>query len=208
MSRTSSNNGNKIPSPMTLYFDYKGDKGVFSRWDAASNQTVTLDELKVVLLDSRSCITGWSDDNNSKIYSNLVKQLNEEDFSVRAKTSELVKGKYADIKDQIEKVGGKFTTSLFVLALIGDVWTPTVIHLHSTALFNWGEYTKEVGMKKIYNQVMTVKRAAEKKKKGKIEWYPLDVTAEAITEEVAAQADKFNDDRLQPYLNRNTPEEA
>jgi hypothetical protein len=193
---------------MTLYFDYKGDRGVFSRWDSASNQTVTLDELKVVLLDSRSCITGWSDDNNSKIYSNLVKYLADENLSVRSKTVELVSGKYAEIKDQIEKVGGKFTTSLFVLAFIGGEWVPTVIHLHSTALFNWGEYTKAVPMPKIYQQVLTLKRSKDKMKKGKIEWYPLDVTAETVEEDVASQADKFNDDRLQPYLNRNTPEEA
>jgi len=183
-----------------MYLEFKGDRGVFSRWDSDLKQSVEYDEVKFVFMDSRSTITGWNDDSSSRIYSNLVKFTKEEPFVVKAKSGELVKGIYKDIKVEIEKLGGKFTTNLFVLAEVNGEWMPTVLQFHSTTLSNWSDYVESQTIKKVYGQLITIKRTATQMKKGKIVWYPLDITAEDLPEELGGKADDFDTIDLRPYL--------
>lgn len=202
MSRTEQTNSNRTPSPMSLYLEYKGDRGVFSRWDSEQQKNVECDEVKCVFMDSRSSITGWNEENKGRIYSNLVKFTREEEFFVSVNKIKLVSGLYKDIKDQVGKLGGRFTTNLFVLAEIDGEWVPTVVQLHSTSLSNWSDYVEKTSLKKVYGQVVTIKRAKDQMKKGKIVWYPLDISGEDLPEDVGDLADQFCDNELMPYLNQ------
>lgn len=207
MSRTEQKNSDRVASPMEMYLEFKGDRGVFSRWDKELNDNVEYDQIKFVFMDSRSSITGWSDANTARIYSNLVKFTKEEPFVVKAKNVELAKGLYKDIKDEVGKVGGKFTTNLFVLAEFDGEWVPTVLQFHSTCLSNWSDYVEANTLKKIYTQLITVKRADEQMKKGKIVWYPLNISSEELPEEVSDKADDFDELNLRPYLNQTVATE-
>ena len=202
MSRTEQTNSNKVPSPMALYLEFKGDRGVFSRWDGEQQKNVEYDEIRCVFMDSRSSITGWNDENKGRVYSNLVKFTKEEPFFVSVNRVKLCNGLYKDIKKEIEGVGGKFTTNLFVMAEIDGEWVPTVLQLHSTTLSNWSDYVEKNTMKKVYTQIVTIKRAKDQMKKGKIVWYPLDISGEDLPEEVGDLADRFCDEQLMPYLNQ------
>lgn len=204
MSRSEQGNSNRTASPMQMYLEFKGDRGVFSRWDSDLKANVEYDEVKFAFMDSRATITGWNDENQARIYSNLVKFVKEEPFVVKAKNVELAKGVYKDIKDQVGKVGGKFTTNLFVLAKFDGEWVPTVLQLHSTTLSNWSDYVEATSLKKVYGQLITIKRAKDQMKKGKIVWYPLEISGEDLPEDVTAKADEFDADQLRPYLNQYT----
>lgn len=208
MGRTSQSTENKISSPVKYYLTYKGDKGVFSRWDNEKKENVIYDELDIVLLDTRSSITGWSDEDQSKIYSNLVEYSTKEKFLVKAGKKTLAEGVYQDIKDQVNKIGGSFTANIFALANIDDEFVPVNIQLHSSALSNWSDYVESTGIKNVYNQVIRLCKG-EQKKKGKIEWFLLNCVPKPLAKDdaLALEADKFCIDFLNPYLNQFNSEE-
>jgi len=96
--------------PAEMYLEWKSDDKSFSYYDKAQGKNITVDPGKFLFLMDRSTIKGWSEADQSGIYSNEVKNLSTDDLNVRTFSGKAIaSGKYADIKEAIAKAGGTFT---------------------------------------------------------------------------------------------------
>jgi len=197
MSRTDTQASNKIKSPIKYYIEFGGAEGVWAYWDGEKN--VRVDALEFVVMDVRSSIGGWSDSNNCRIHSNIVKNV-QVPFSVKAGKNVIVEGLYKDIKNEIIAAGGKFVTNIFAMAKIDEVWAPVDIQLSGACLRDWSAFVEASGnIFKVYSATVTAARG-EQQKKGSVKYYTPTFVLNPLVEEVAVAADEFDRDFLKPYL--------
>lgn len=160
MSRTKKRGGGS--SPIKRFVRYSGGTGSFSYYDKATEETVELDTLDVIVLDVRSSITGFYEEKKASISSNMVLDTKKEPFKVIAfankKPIEIAEGLYATIKPEVAKVGGKFTSNIIGLVDFGDGWEVTNIQLSGVALNSWIEFTTEHDNNSYYDYLITFKK--------------------------------------------------
>lgn len=197
MSRSTVKSGSSVKSPIKYWLSWKGDVGTFVYWDGKNN--VEVSELDFLLLDRRMTITGWSEANTARIFSNAVKNLNEE-LSVRAKNTVIAKGLYADIKEKIKAAGGNFTVNLYAMAKINDELVPVCIQLDKGCLREWSEFVEKNPLWEIYRGMVHV-TAGPVQKKGKVTYRFANFELIESTPELDREAKLFDVDHLQPYFN-------
>mgnify|MGYP006087222717 CR=1 FL=1 len=209
MSRTSAgNNVNRVPTPVKYFVSFAGEKGEFTYWDKEAAERVSLGEsIEFVVMDTRSAVGGWSDPNQARIFSNRVKSVVTEELVVRCGKETLQKGLWANIKDAAKADGAKFCTEVFALVSIGGTLQPAQIDFMGSVLGDWMNFTEEMGGPWSVYKSKVVATKGEQRKKGKTLYYAVNFTTEDLTSEDSAQADEFNDDKLQPYLNAGAPSE-
>jgi hypothetical protein len=199
MSRTETQQSNKIKSPIKYYLEFGGAEGIWAYWDGEKN--VRLDSLEFVVMDIRSSIGGWSDANNCRIYSNMVKST-KSPFVVKAGKTVLIEGPYADIKNEVVAAGGKFVTNILAMAKIDSIWVPVDIQLSGACLRDWSAFVEKSGsIFEVYKGVVSASRG-EQQKKGAVKYYTPDFVLGEMPEGVDVVADKFCADLLMPYLNQ------
>lgn len=196
MSISTQKGSNRIPSPVKYYVQYKGSTGVYTYWDGEKN--VELEDIEFVVMDTRSSISGWSDDNKARIYSNMVRTVKDE-LVVRCGKTELVKGPYETSKDKIKSSGGKFTTNIFAMATIDGIPTPVDIQFSGACLRDWSTFVEKTGMKKLYSSLIKSGKG-DQQKKGAVKYYTPTFTLSEASEADLADAKDFDENQLQPYL--------
>lgn len=208
MSRTSTgSNVNRVPSPVK-YFVAFNQEGNFSYWDKDTKERVSLGEsVSFVVMDTRSAVGGWSDANSARIYSNKVKSVVTEEFTVRCGKETLQKGLWADIKDKAKGAGAKFCTEVFALMQINGELQPVQIDFMGSSLGDWMNFVEEMGGPWSVYKSLIVATRGEERKKGKTLYYGINFTTEDLDTEASTAADEFNDNKLQPYLNNSTTSE-
>lgn len=205
MSRTDTNkNASKVKSPVRYYVTFGGD-GVFSYWDSEAKTRVTLgSEVEFIVMDTRSAITGWNDDAAARVYSNRVKSTVKEELTVRCGASTLVKGMYADVKEKIKAVGGKFCTEVFALMNIGGEFEPVQLDLSGASLGCWMTFIDELGGPWAVYAFKVTTSLGDQKKKGSVKFFEVKFATAELDAELNEAANAFNDDFLQPYLSAGT----
>lgn len=199
MSRGTMKNAVRGKSPVKYWLNWNGSEGVFSYWNGEENDTVN--SLEMLVLDRRSAVTGWNDASTSRIYSNTVKSVKDE-LNVRTKTGTIAKGKWEDIKEEVNRAGGNFTINLYALAKLGDSdeFEPVCIQLDKSCLKNWTDFTKETNTWQIYKGLIKVERS-EPQQKGRVKFFVAEFSLEEATPEMNEMAQRFDLERLQPYFN-------
>lgn len=198
MSRTSGNSSTKIKSPLKCYVQYGAKKGQFEYWDG--EKVVSFDELEMVLMDDRKCITGYNKKRGKRIISNRVQSVVKEPLTVRCGDDVIAEGMYEQIKDKVVVNGGKFTNELFALAKIDGEFVPVSICFAGSANGCWIDFLNESGGKfSLYKSVVKAVKG-EFKTEGQSEFYTLKFSTDKLPMELDVQANEFNDDFLQPYL--------
>jgi hypothetical protein len=112
----------KLENPCKKFFEFKGDKGIFQYYDKETEKSIELSiPFYFIVLDELSTITGFNDENQSGIYSNEVHNITEEILRVKTfKGGISITGKYAEIKNDIKAIGGKFTKSVYAMLIKKD----------------------------------------------------------------------------------------
>jgi len=207
MSRTSTNSGaNRVPNPVRYFVSFSGATGTFSYWDREAKEKVDLGEsVDMVLMDTRSAVTGWNEEHGGRIFSNRVKSITEE-FTVRCGKETLNVGLWSAIKDEVKSNGGKFCTEAFCLMNIEGVWEPVQLDFSGASLGDWMTFVESVGGKwNLYQNVISITKG-EQKKKGAVKFFGLTFKQGELPTELSDEANTFNDDMLQPYLKGKTAE--
>ncbi len=199
MSRTSGkSNSSRIKSPMKYYVRYAAEKGMFEYWDG--EKAVHFDELEMVLMDDRKCISGYNEKRKARISSNRVQSTAKEALKIRCGDEILMEGMYNDLKEKIAVAGGKFTHELFVLANINGEFVPASVSFAGVANGCWIDFLDQSGGKfGLYKSVVKATKG-EQQKKGRSEFYTLSFSTDKLPTELNDKANEFNDDELQPYL--------
>lgn len=184
-------------SPVSKYVNFNGSTGEFYYYDSDNKGNVSLGtELKFVLLDSRSCVTGWNDEENSRVYSNQVRSIKTEPLAVRTKKGVLVEGLWEDIKASVSDNGGSFTVNIYgKLAGTNEI---VCLPVKKSELKEWAEFVAASG-RSIYD-FLVVATKSDQRKKGAVKFHVPLFSKQAADEaelENATNIDKFV---LQPYF--------
>lgn len=230
MSRTKKRGG--VSSPIRKYITFSGSTGTFKYWDknrGEKGENVELDELKIIVLDTRASVSGFNESLGTGVTSNLVADTTKEQLKVisfsNGKPNVLAEGLYQDIKSELSSFGGKFTQNVICLADVGDGMEVVNLQLSGVALGSWIEFVAEHPNDAYYDFQITVQKGVlSKRLKGKtvpvtakeekeldakikknprtkqpIWFYVLDFQVEDLTEEQSELAVE-EDNKLQSYF--------
>ena len=181
-------------NPCKLWLDWSSNDATITHYDKEQKESVkhTL-PFTFLWLDQLGKIGGWCDSEESGIYSNEVKNLNDEVLTVRfQKGGTMAQGKYSEIKDQIKAKGARYVASIY-LAYKDDKEKLQIGNLsfQGSALASWMEFSKRAG-NDIHTKAVVV-TGFESGKKGSVEYtYPtfklIDVSEQ--TNQEAEQLDR------------------
>jgi len=150
--------------PAEMYLEWKSDDKSFSYYDKAQGKNITVDPGKFLFLMDRSTIKGWSEADQSGIYSNEVKNLSTDDLNVRTFSGKAIaSGKYADIKEAIAKAGGTFTKSIYAMMQDGTIIN---FQLRGVSLRQWMDFTAK-SRRRLPDEWITI-ASVEEGKKGRV----------------------------------------
>jgi len=111
----------KLKNPASKFIEWSGNvkNPCFYYYDKEKGENITLENpCFVVPLDELSTIKGFSQEDNTGIYSNEVKNSVKQVLNVRTfKGTDIVKGIYKDIKGHIIAAGGKFAKSIYAVMI-------------------------------------------------------------------------------------------
>ena len=198
MSRTDTYS-KKAKSPFKYFITFSGKDGMWEYWDGEKKEDVRLDKLEFVVLDVRSSITGWSDSNKGRIYSNMVKSTVRSPLTAKSGSTVIASGLYSEIKNQLVAAGGKFTANVLAVARINGQLVPVNIQFAAACLRDWSAFVTENNIFEIYKHLV-VSEKGEQQKKGAVKYYTPEFKLEALSDEDAALADEFDISVLKPYL--------
>ena len=137
---------NTTPHPSTLWAEWDGSNGALRYYDKESKANVLIpDKFTMILLDQLSCINGWSDSNESGIYSNEIRSIGKDILRVVTYSGKTIaEGIYKSISPSIASAGGKFTANLYIAyksVTLGKLAIGS-IKLKGAALSSWLEFSK------------------------------------------------------------------
>lgn len=175
MSRTRKRAGST--SPIKKYISFSGSTGKINYYDKSrpeGDKTLEFDELDIIVLDTRSSVSGFSESHQGGIVSNMVADTTKETLKVVAfsngKPQDIAEGIYKEIKSDIKDAGGKFTTNVIALADLGDGMEMVNVQLSGAALNSWIDFTTDNPNESYYDNVIKLSKGALSKrgKKGNV----------------------------------------
>ena len=198
---TEQQTGPKIANPTRHYISFSGERGTFEYWDGS--KSVALDEISFTVVDVKGSVGGWSDSDNSRIYSNYFENGKEQVVIKTGRKGQtprtLFSGPYTENKETIVALGGKYQTNLFGLMLTETEHVPVIIQFSASALAAWSDYVKTLGYKGYYGKVITASKS-EPKKKGRVVFHTPVFSSVVSTEETMNVSKEYDAEYLQPYL--------
>lgn len=140
----------KLSNPCKKFIRFKGDKGIFQWFNKEQGESGENVELflpaRFIVLDQLTTIIGFSNKDESGIYSNEIHSLNDEILRVKSFKGEVsIIGKYSDIKDEVKASGGKYCKSVYVMLKTGESTFELANFQMSGASFSsWLDYSKKI----------------------------------------------------------------
>lgn len=191
-----------LKNPCTKFIDFKSDKGKFYYYDKQEEKNVEIPlPLYFVVLDELSIITGYNKKHDCGIYSNEVRNVNNDILRVKTfKGGESVTGTYPHIKDTIKAMGGKFTKSVYALKISKDE-QPEMVNFK----FKGGTFSAWLDVKAYTENSVIGVRELKKEKNGNNEYlvpvFKFYALSKDILEE-AVEMDKVLQKYLKEYFNQ------
>lgn len=151
MSRSNPTEATRSPSTRWFEFDSGADGGFVRYYDKNTEKNFQVEgKFTFILLDELATVKGWHDPSESSIYANEVRDTRQDTFVVKSfKGGELASGLYANIKDRIVAVGGRFVASCYIAYKHEDGdFRIGNIRFKGAALGVWMEFKKQCPTKK------------------------------------------------------------
>jgi len=206
-------------NPATKFIEWKSNEKCFSYYDKdiaeslkGSDPEVIKEKanvqiplpFKFLVLDELSFVKGWSDALTGNIISNEVKFISKEVITAKCYhknvkgenvTTEIAKGLYKDIKDQIVSAGAKYHKSIYVMLEDGSLAN---IKLKGASVGKWADFTLKTRSRLADEWVVVSK--AEDGKKGAVKFStPGFAFANSLSDKECTMADNCFD-ILESYL--------
>lgn len=123
-------------------------KGTLSFYDKESGENVAVaTPFEFIVLDQLSTVKGWSEEQDTGMWSNEVKRTGEQPLNVRTKNGVLASGLWKDIKEKVKADKGYFTAVVYLAAKGRDGLETQALLLKASALNAWVEFTKKTSLK-------------------------------------------------------------
>lgn len=192
MSRT--NRGAELKNPAQKFFEWSSEEKTFVWYDKAEKIRKRIElPFTFLVLDQLSTVSGWSDADQSGIWSNEIRDTRRDILTVRTKLGIKDVGIYEKVKNV---PGARYARSLYIAYKEGEELTLGHIKLIGSANGSWIEFTKSVN--DIYDGAVKVAGFEEGKKGATTYYYPI-FQMTATSEQTLNIADAL-DIELQAYL--------
>jgi hypothetical protein len=186
----------ELINPSKKFIEWKSDKKAFQYYDKEKEENVEVKlPVRFLVLDTLSTIKGFSDTDQSGFWSNEVRDIKIEPFTVRTKKGECAKGLYENIMGGRDMTGAKYYQSVYAMIKEGKEFIMVNFQIGGSALGQWIEFRKK---NKIYEGAIEVETTIEGTKGKTIYNMPV-FTKISTTPESDEQAKKM-DAELQEYL--------
>lgn len=200
------------PHPCTRWFEWDGAKGGIRFYDKEKKESIAVpDGFAFIFLDQLSTVKGWSDELETGIYANEVKDTRENPLVVKyfKGSKAIASGFYSDIKDKVVAAGGYFVANIFLGYIADRKLVLGCLQLKGAALAAWSEFKKESG-KAVIEKAIRIKGMVEGQK-GAVKFvvpkfHIADIKPETNTE--ALELDKFLQTYLKEYFSRTSSEKV
>lgn len=154
----------EIKNPSTRFFEWKGEGG-FKYFDKSIGEKGKNVDMPLpftfLVLDCLSTIKGFSDADQSGFWSNEVRDLKTEPFTVRSKKGICAKGLYENVIADRRIIGAKYCQSVYIGYLDGQDLVIGNLQLTGAALSSWIDFRKKA---KIYEGAIKVAKWIDCKK--------------------------------------------
>lgn len=195
----SRSNQTDLINPAVRYFDWSGKTGAVNYYDKEKEERVNVKlPFKFLILDRVSQITGGMKRNGKYegFWSNAVKNLKTQPFTVRSKQGVEAQGFYSQIKDTR---GVKFMTGLYIAFYDSDKNLQIgYLKIKGAALNAWINFTKS--HKNIYEGAFAVKERSDELTNGDTTYFePIFEHNSKVSDEADEMAKEL-DVHLQEYL--------
>jgi hypothetical protein len=156
---------NGAPNPAVRWFEWNGEKGVVRYYDKTAKQNIDVPlPFSFVLLDQLGTVKGWHEASQSGIYANEVKDTRQGVMVVKAfKGGTLAEGRYREIKDRVNALGGQFVSNCYIAFKHEDELAIGSIRFKGAALGAWMEFTK-ANRAELYRKAIAIGGFTEGKK--------------------------------------------
>lgn len=184
----------QMANPTKRYIDAKNGRVSFYDKNLADRVDVPV-PFEFIVLDRLSCAVGWSDEDQSGYWSNEVRNVNENELSIRTSKGIKETGLWKDIKSKPSVAGSKFATSLYIAHKSKGGMDIANLKLTGSSLRAWIEFT---GHNNIRRGKVSLSGWKEMKK-GAVAYKVPEFELVDMTDEERTQA-KALDEKLQYYF--------
>jgi hypothetical protein len=139
-----SNPQHNAPNPAIRWFEWNGETGIVRYYDKAEKKNIDAPlPFKFLLLDELATVRGWHKSTDSAIFANEVRDTRRDVLVVKAfKGGVLAEGRYKEIKDRVNVVGGQFVANCYVGFKHNGELEIASLQFKGSALGAWMEFRK------------------------------------------------------------------
>jgi hypothetical protein len=150
-------------NPTSKFLEWKSNNKSFSYYDKENKQNVEVKlPLTFLVLEEYHTIKGFSDADQTGIYSNEILQISAEEFEVKTFKGRIIsKGTYSDIKGSVNAAGGNYHKSIYAVTKDGELIN---ISIKGAAVSKWSQFTEKGAWKRLTNEWVTIEDAEDHKK--------------------------------------------
>ena len=158
----------KTTNPTSKFLEWKSNNKSFSFFNKELKQNVEVKlPLTFIVLEEYHKISGFSDSDQTGIYSNEVLQIGTEELEVKTFKSRIIaKGKYKDIKGAVNSAGGNYHKSIYAVTKEGELIN---ISLKGAAVSKWSKLVEKGAWKRLSDEWISIE-SAEDHKKGMVKY--------------------------------------
>ena len=155
-------------NPTSKFLEWKSNNKSFSFFDKETKENVEVKlPLTFIVLEEYHCIKGFSDSDQTGIYSNEVLQIGTEEMEVKTFKGRIIaKGKYKDIKGAVNAAGGNYHKSIYAVTKEGELIN---ISLKGAAVSKWSKLVEKGAWKRLSDEWISIE-SAEDHKKGMVKY--------------------------------------
>ena len=187
-------------NPTSKFLEWKSNNKSFSFWnkELKKNEEVKL-PLTFMVLEEYHKISGFSDADQTGIYSNEVLQIGTEEMEVRTFKGRIIaKGLYKDIKGAVNAAGGNYHKSIYAVT---NEWELINISFKGACVSEWSKFVEKGAWKRLADEWVSIESSNDHQK-GMVKYstpnfafnISLSDTEYKVVEEKATQ--------LQDYMNK------
>ncbi len=155
-------------NPTSKFLEWKSNNKSFSYYDKETKQNVEVKlPLTFIVLEEYHKISGFSDSDQTGIYSNEVLQIGTEEMEVKSFKGRIIaKGLYKDIKGAVNSAGGNYHKSIYAVTKEGELIN---ISLKGAAVSKWSKLVEKGAWKRLSDEWISIE-SAEDHKKGMVKY--------------------------------------
>lgn len=198
----SRSNNVELRNPAVKRFEWSGGEGIFRYYDKELKQNIDVQlPFRFMVLDTLHTLSGWSDADQSGFWSNEIRDIKKDLFSVRNKKGHCGSGLYESVQYDPNCKGIKYAQSVYIAYYDEGQLQICNLQIKGAALGSWIEMRKK---EKIFNGAIEVTEYIDAKK-GKTKYkIPVfkKIESSPESEAKATALDKELQEYLTVYLNR------